>query len=82
MASNNEGVAAVAWWTVIAVALFFMFGTDACKNKIWYSLTTAATYDQVNVEKKPTDCDWGRAPLGDKGCEYKKDVQVTRRRDW
>ena len=33
MASNNEGVAAVAWWTVIAVALFFMFGTDACKEQ-------------------------------------------------
>jgi len=34
-------------------------------RKIWRPI------DQVHTNDKPSDCDWSRAPLGNKGCSYK-----------
>ena len=36
----------------------------------WYGVST----DQVTIEKKPADCNFFHAPLGDKDCHY--DPQV------
>jgi hypothetical protein len=43
---------------------------DSTKYRIIYQLDS----EHVDVENKPADCDWGRAPLGDKGCHYQKQV--------
>jgi hypothetical protein len=40
----------------------------------WYSNEYGVQSDQVHSRHKPTDCDWGYAPLGDKGCHYEKKV--------
>ena len=33
-------------------------------------------FDHVQTDAKPNDCDFMRAPLGDKGCGFKAHVQV------
>jgi hypothetical protein len=37
-----------------------------------------AKYDQVVVDKRPHDCEWGSAPLGAKHCHYDARVQSVR----
>jgi hypothetical protein len=43
-------------------------------DSIRYAMIYQVKRSQIHIDKEPTDCDWGRAPLGDKGCHYKKDV--------
>src|ERR1700733_11874949 len=49
---------------------------DRWTDKEWYSFSTEATDANITIEKRPTDCDFLHAPLGDKGCEYKKRTDV------
>jgi len=44
--------------------------TDPIKFSVEYSIDV----DQVRSSDRPTDCDWMHAPLGGKGCHYKKSV--------
>ena len=37
--------------------------------------------DSVHFTPKPKDCDWGHAPIGGKGCHYKKQVLLGISRD-
>ena len=46
--------------------------------RIRYSLRYGAAFANVQVDKKPHDCDFFHAPIGDKDCHYDKDVSVTR----
>jgi hypothetical protein len=39
-------------------------------NAVWYGTKNGARPDRTYVDAKPKDCDWGHAPLGDKGCHY------------
>ena len=41
-------------------------------DPIRYSLEYDINWKQVESESKPTECDWGRAPLGGKGCHFEK----------
>ena len=50
---------------------------DSIKYSIVYRLKT----DQVHADPRPKDCDWDHAPLGGKGCHYRKDVATVRSRD-
>lgn len=34
--------------------------------------------DKVYVEPKPHDCEWGKAPLGNKYCDFEKEVVTDR----
>jgi hypothetical protein len=43
-------------------------------DKYAYSLQYEVDLDSVFVEKKPKNCDWEHAPIGDKGCHYRKVV--------
>lgn len=38
----------------------------------WISITEDAPVDKVIIEKKPHDCEFSAAPLGDKNCHYEK----------
>jgi hypothetical protein len=64
-------------WLLLFFAWLFLTPTViwVWLNKVWYASTySQASFDTVTVEKQPTDCDWSRAPLGDKGCHYKRHV--------
>jgi hypothetical protein len=56
------------------VVWFFL--PDSYTDRIKYSFEYNCPSDQVHRSPRPTDCDWGHAPLGDKDCHYKKIVSA------
>jgi hypothetical protein len=53
-------IAAFVWWLA--------------PDKYAYAWKYSIDSGKVFVEKKPKNCDWGHAPLGDKSCHYDKVV--------
>ena len=43
----------------------------------FYAFVNDTSEENVHVAPRPTDCDWGHAPLGDKGCHYEKQVLIS-----
>ena len=66
------GVIAYAIFLVVGVGWFF--GPYSWTNAVWYAAEYKVGLDQVHTNDKPSDCDWSRAPLGNKDCHYKSTV--------
>ena len=49
---------------------------DRWTDKTWYTFRYDAAVANITVEKRPLDCDFLHAPLGSKGCTYKKHARV------
>jgi hypothetical protein len=49
---------------------------DRWTDKIWYSAKYDAYTKNIAVGKRPQDCDFFHAPIGDKACDYEKKTQV------
>lgn len=47
---------------------------DTWKYPIAYSIIDNVDIKHVYFTKEPEDCDWGHAPMGDKGCHYRKQI--------
>lgn len=45
---------------------------DRFTDRVWYSAKYGAAWKDTDIQKRPLDCDWWHAPLGDKGCHYQK----------
>jgi hypothetical protein len=61
------------WWFLL---LFIFF--DPAPNwadSLWYSIQYGVKISDVQTDR-PRDCDFTRAPFGDKGCRYTAHVQV------
>ena len=43
---------------------------------VHYALRYRVSVDRVTIDSKPGDCDWMRAPLGNKGCRYEAEAIV------
>ena len=74
--SNNQefgwvGLFIVGW-------LVFTAAPDMWNSKLRYSWWYNVAYKQVTLQKKPTDCNFFHAPLGDKGCHYDPQVNVVK----
>jgi len=69
---------------MIAVICFVIWELlpESLSDKLWYSFQYQVSMSQVNRAHKPTDCDWGFAPLGNKGCHYKKLVTGLNADGW
>jgi hypothetical protein len=71
-------------WFYVLVFLAVFLGIPAwgiwniCPDTIKYGLLYQIGRSNVHVEKKPSDCEWGHAPIGDKGCHYEKQVSTVR----
>lgn len=63
---------AIIGWLVIAGSNAFWH------SKMRYSWWYDVNYDRVTVEKEPRDCNFFRAPMGDKGCHYDRQVSTVR----
>ncbi len=67
-------------WLFVINPIWLVWTWIPCRVK--YPLVYAPIYhvgvDQVHALQQPTDCDWWHAPLGDKGCRYKKQVLTKR----
>jgi hypothetical protein len=67
------------WQAIVVIVWLVMAGSHALwHSKMRYSWWYDVKYDQVTAEKEPTDCDFIRAPIGDKGCYYEPQVSTVR----
>ncbi len=63
------------FWVMVAVLLFEGWPgskLDRWTDKVWQSFRYDADFKNITVEKRPLGCDFFHAPLGSKGCKYKK----------
>jgi len=69
---------APAQWvlTIIGIWIILAGASWAWHSKLRYFVWYGSDWDAVTVDKKPHDCDWLTAPLGDKNCHYDAQVQV------
>jgi|ERR1017187_7140409 hypothetical protein len=76
LASRPRDVWSLFWFIVIIFLLESWPGSgwDRWTDKAWYSVRYDAAFADITVEYRPVDCDFMHAPLGDKGCSYKKHV--------
>ena len=45
--------------------------------RIKYAMRYFTSYARVTVDARPTGCDFFRAPIGEKGCHYEKEVSTA-----
>jgi hypothetical protein len=69
LAYEDEGGALVAL-IFLGVAVY-VFVPGSWINALWYGVQYKVAFSEVHTSNKPSDCDWSRAPLGNKGCHYK-----------
>lgn len=77
MRSNVLAMGRVIIWlgisALIVAALWPYLSLDPIKS--WYALDYEVPVERIEVDKKPHDCEFMTAPIGDKHCHY--DAQVT-----
>jgi len=57
---------------VLCYGVFFLWD-----SKLRYAFQYGANYSDVTKDQKPHDCDWLKAPIGDKECHYDMKVLVA-----
>jgi hypothetical protein len=73
--ANHPGIW-IGWGLAVGFAIFVWISQMwFSKTRIswWYGVST----DQVTIEKKPPDCDFFHAPLGDKSCHYDSQMSTV-----
>src|SRR5487761_187056 len=61
----------VVWGAILFGCLFWFW------PKEWYGIRYNVTDEHVFIDHKPHDCDFLKAPIGDKGCHFEKVVVVA-----
>jgi hypothetical protein len=71
------------FWTFLwAFIVFWLLSNwdgssiDRWTDKAWHSVWNNANFSDITVNKRPKDCDFTHAPIGDKGCSYEKKAEV------
>jgi hypothetical protein len=73
MGDNAVGWGCLSVILILGVAVWlFMF--DGWHSSVRYSVEYGVDLDEVTVDKRPHDCDWGTAPLGSKYCHYETEI--------
>jgi hypothetical protein len=74
MATNKpESLGGLVGWVIFALTVWFVLPAS-WTDPLWYFYTYKVNIEQVHSNPKPRDCDFLHAPLGEKGCHYKKSV--------
>jgi hypothetical protein len=63
---------------IFVVALSVTFLWD---SKLKYAFEYGVNLSDVHKDPKPHDCDWSKAPIGDKECHYEVEVLQTKVRE-
>jgi hypothetical protein len=75
MEEGLQGLLVVIFYAALGLAgAGWLFGPHSWINAIWYAVEYNVGPNQVHTSDKPSDCDWSRAPLGNKGCRYNSTV--------
>jgi hypothetical protein len=69
-------VFACAFGGALALAMLWQLTVLIVPGRAGYALKYDINVDHVYVDDQPHDCEWGKAPLGDKYCHYKKMVAL------
>jgi hypothetical protein len=78
--TTRSGDSLSGWITTFFLVIVFVSAWDwIWDSKIRYGVQYGTSRDNVLVEKRPQNCDLFFAPIGKKGCSYKKNVTVTKR---
>ena len=72
------GIAATIVFLGVPAAFIWMLLPDSFTQPIRYAAEYSVDKSHVFIEKEPTDCDWGHAPIGNKDCHYDKTVLTTK----
>ena len=68
-----------SWVGFLLIGWFALAGFgDMWNSKLRYSWSYNVGYDQVTIEKKPTNCNFFHAPLGEKDCHYDRRVSTIK----
>ncbi|MFI5111419.1 MAG: hypothetical protein ACHP9S_01230 [Terriglobales bacterium] len=75
---KSRDVSGLIWAVVVVFLIASWDGSwaDRWTDKLWYSFKYDANFKNVTVGSGPADCDFLRAPVGGKGCSYKKGTDV------
>jgi hypothetical protein len=75
---SRADFAGLFWVVIIILFLGDWPGSwsDKWTDKAWYSVRYSANFNNITVEKRPLDCDFSYAPMGNKGCQYKKRTDI------
>jgi hypothetical protein len=66
------------WGPVWAFIIFWLLSSwagsklDRWTDRVWYSSASNVNWQNIDVQKRPHTCDFFQAPIGGKGCHYKK----------
>ena len=74
MFNAGVGLCVIAFLGWLTVAFIFPDNSE-----LKYAFLYRTSLANVALLDRPTDCDWDRAPLGNKACHYKKSVST---RQW
>jgi hypothetical protein len=76
---RGRGQTATADWLCFVAFVFWVVPSlwyGSWTNALWYGLQYGVAPASVHTSDKPSDCDWSRSPLGNKGCYYKAVVSA------
>jgi hypothetical protein len=78
MSSGDNG-GGLVWLLAVAAAVWFggRLWSDIWYSKLAYELYYEVDSGQLAIEKKPHDCDFLKAPIGEKECHYKRLVSTV-----
>jgi hypothetical protein len=81
MASGSDQKQKSTWgggtgWLVTVLLLWFAF--DPWHSKLRYSLQYRVAYGDVTKANEPHDCDFFKAPIGNKECHFEIQVGTVR----
>jgi hypothetical protein len=65
---------------VLPVGLDEVLG-EVTLDRVWYSLRYQTDINHVAVDRKPHDCDFDKAPIGNKECHYQRIVGTVKETD-
>jgi phage baseplate assembly protein W len=74
----GSGALSALWVVAVILALFSWPGSrvDRFTDRLWYSVGCGAEWKNVDIERRPTECDFLHSPLGTKKCSYKNSKYI------
>ena len=73
----SVGESALMWLgylIILGLVVVLFWSGSGWIGALRYSMEYRVGISQVHMNPRPTDCDWGHSPFGDKGCSYKATV--------
>ncbi len=65
-----------AWFWIAICVLAVAFWKDIWYSRLAYKLYYSVDDSKLSIERKPHDCDFWKAPIGEKDCHYKRTVSA------